>query len=57
MSHSAANFKGGKMAIQYNKDFNAEIRNTVRNFNKKVIRAEKRGFRKRNLQKVFQLRL
>lgn len=53
MSHSAANFKGGKMAIQYNKDFNAEIRNTVRNFNKKVIQAEKRGFR--NLPKTVKV--
>lgn len=33
------------MRVKLSQDLNAELRNTVRNFNKKVIRAEKRGFR------------
>lgn len=45
------------MAIKYSKDLNAEIRNTVRNFNKRVVRAEKRGFRNLpNTVKVSELK-
>lgn len=33
------------MAIRYSSDFNAQIRKDVRNFNRRVLRAEKRGFR------------
>lgn len=45
------------MAIQYDKELNSELRNTVRNFNKKVIRAEKRGFRNLpQLEKVSELK-
>lgn len=50
MSHSAAVGLGGNMAIKYDQELNSDLRNTVRNFNKKVIRAEKRGFR--NLPKL-----
>lgn len=45
------------MAIKINRELNAELRNTVRNFNKKVVRAEKRGFRNLpDLVKVSELK-
>lgn len=45
------------MAIRYDKNLNAELRNTVRNFNKKVVRAEQRGFRNLpRLEKVSELK-
>ena len=45
------------MAIKISRELNAELRNTVRNFNKKVVRAENRGFRNLpDLVKVSELK-
>lgn len=45
------------MAIRYDAALNADLRNAVRNFNKKVVRAEKRGFRNLpDLVKVSELK-
>ena len=45
------------MAIRYDDNLNAELRKVVRNFNKRVVRAEKRGFRNLpQLEKVSELK-
>lgn len=45
------------MAIRYDDNLNAELRKVVRNYNKRVVRAEKRGFRNLpQLEKVSELK-
>jgi len=45
MSQSAADYKEVKMAIRYDPGYNKEIRDVVRNFNRKRNRAYAKGFR------------